>query len=175
PRRFLEAIDGETPPAYGNSGGRLALAERLVDRSDPLPARVMVNRLWQHLFGQGLVRTVDNFGAMGELPTHPELLDYLAQQFMDDGWSVKRMIRTLVTSRAYRMSSRVEMVSVGDGAVVGESAPSPPAPLPQGGEGRQIADASVVDPLNKLLHRANAKRLEGEIVRDAMLAVSGRL
>jgi hypothetical protein len=175
PRRFLEAIDGETPPAYGTSGGRLALAERLVDRSDPLPARVMVNRLWQHLFGHGLVRTVDNFGTMGELPTHPELLDHLAQQFMDDGWSVKRMIRTLVTSRAYRMSSRAEITPAGDGAVISKAYPSPPGPSPARGEGRQMADAAVVDPLNKLLHRANAKRLEGEIVRDAMLAVSGRL
>ncbi|MGC3969625.1 MAG: PSD1 and planctomycete cytochrome C domain-containing protein [Pirellulales bacterium] len=152
PRRFLEAIDAETPPAYATLGGRLALAERLVDRSDPLPARVMVNRLWQHLFGQGLVRTVDNFGSMGELPTHPELLDYLSQRFMDDGWSVKRMLRMLALSQTYRMSSRVTR--------------DPKA---------EAAEPAVVDPQNKFLHRANVKRLEGEIVRDAMLAVSGRL
>ncbi len=151
PRRFLEAIDGETPDAYRTTGGRLALAERLVDRSDPLPARVMVNRLWQHLFGAGLVRTVDNFGSMGELPTHPELLDHLAQKFMDEGWSVKRMLRELAMSQTYRMSSRAAKRSSDD------------------------ADPAVADPENKLLHRARVKRLEAEIVRDAMLAVSGRM
>lgn len=151
PRRFLEAIDGESADSYRTTGGRLALAERLVDRSDPLPARVMVNRLWQHLFGAGLVRTVDNFGSMGELPTHPELLDHLAQEFMDDGWSVKRMLRELATSRTYRMSSLATKRSAAD------------------------ADPAVADPENKLLHRARVKRLEAEIVRDAMLAVSGRL
>lgn len=151
PRRFLEAIDRESPDAYRTTGGRLALAERLVDRSDPLPARVMVNRLWQHLFGVGLVRTVDNFGSMGELPTHPELLDYLAQKFMDEGWSVKRVLRELVTSQTYRMSSRAAKRIAGD------------------------ADPAVADPENKLLYRARVKRLEAEIVRDAMLTVSGRL
>ncbi|MBA4016800.1 MAG: hypothetical protein C0483_06410 [Pirellula sp.] len=151
PRRFLEAIDGESPDAYRTTGGRLALAERLVDRSDPLPARVMVNRLWQHLFGAGLVRTVDNFGSMGELPTHPELLDHLARKFMDQGWSVKSMLRELAMSQTYRMSSRAAERSVTD------------------------ADPAIADPENKLLHRARVKRLEAEIVRDAMLAVSGRL
>jgi len=151
PRRFLEAIDAESPPDYRLHGGRLTLAERLVNKSDPLPARVMVNRLWQHLFGAGLVRTSDNFGSMGEQPSHPELLDHLSRQFMDDGWSVKRMLRRMALSRTYRMSSRTK------------SAPS------QGG------DPQVVDPLNQLLHRANVKRLEAEAVRDSILAVSGRL
>lgn len=151
PRRFLEAIDSESPDAYRTTGGRLALAERLVDRNDPLPARVMVNRLWQHLFGAGLVRTVDNFGSMGESPTHPELLDQLAQKFMDNGWSIKRTLRELAMSQTYRMSSRAAKRSADD------------------------ADPAVADPENKLLHRARVKRLEAEIVRDAMLTVSGRL
>ena len=151
PRRFLEAIDAESPQDYRLPGGRLTLAQRLVNKNDPLPARVMVNRLWQHLFGAGLVRTSDNFGSMGEQPSHPELLDHLSRQFMDDGWSIKRMLRRMTLSRTYRMSSRIA------------SRPS------------QGVDPQIVDPLNQLLHRANVKRLEAEAVRDSILAVSGRL
>ncbi|HEX8200924.1 MAG TPA: DUF1553 domain-containing protein, partial [Isosphaeraceae bacterium] len=146
PRRFLEAIAGPNPSPPGRGSGRLELARRMTDPSDPLPARVLVNRVWHHLFGQGLVPTVDNFGALGEPPSHPELLDFLAAGFVADGWSIKRLIRSIALSGAYRMSSR-------------------PA------DDR----AAVVDPHNVLLHRMPVRRLEGEAIRDAILAVSGRL
>ena len=106
----------------------------------------MVNRLWHHLFGRGIVASTDNFGVMGSPPSHPELLDYLATQFMRDGWSVKKMIRAMMLSQAYQMSS-----SAGDG------------------------DAERADPDNVLLHRANLRRLEAEAIRDSILSVSGRL
>jgi hypothetical protein len=108
-------------------------------------ARVIVNRVWQHLFGRGIVASVDNFGVLGESPSHPELLDYLAEQFIHEGWSIKRLIRSLTLSSTYRMSARAE--SAADGA----------------------------DPENLLLHRMPVRRLEGEVIRDAILAVSARL
>jgi len=148
-RRFLEAIDGPAAPQFKSASGRLELAERLLDRRDPLPARVMVNRLWQHLFGRGLVSTVDNFGIMGEAPTHPELLDHLAGEFMTDGWSLKRMLRKLALSNTYRMASTANPETA--------------------------AKIATVDAENKLWHRALSKRLEAEAIRDAILAVSGRL
>jgi hypothetical protein len=123
------------------------LAERIVDEKSPLAARVIVNRVWQHLFGRGIVRTVDNFGIMGETPTHPELLDHLAQEFMNDGWSVKRLIRRLVLSSTYRMSSEARNAELG----------------------------TRNDPKNDLFQRANIKRLDAEVIRDALLAVSGQL
>jgi mono/diheme cytochrome c family protein len=147
PRRFLEALDGSQAPKYATNSGRLELAERIVDEQNPLAARVIVNRVWYHLFGRGIVRTVDNFGMMGDAPTHPELLDHLAREFMNDGWSVKRLIRRLVLSTTYRQSS----------------------------ESRTMELANRNDPKNDLFHRANVKRLDAEIIRDALLAVSGRL
>jgi hypothetical protein len=103
-RRPLEAF-GDTSFQPGAGSGRLALAERLVAADNPLTARVMVNRVWHHLFGVGIVPTVDNFGALGQPPSHPELLDYMARRFVADGWSVKRLIRELVLTRTYQMSS----------------------------------------------------------------------
>jgi hypothetical protein len=143
PRRFLEAFGAASPEDQGS--GRLDLARRIVDPSNPLTARVMVNRLWKHHFGEGLVRSTDDFGAMGSAPTHPELLDWLASEFVRDGWSIKRMHRRMVLSHAYRMAS--------------------------------VADPSAnrADPSNRLLHRMNARRLEAEAIRDAMLALSGRI
>ena len=147
PRRFLEAIAGPDQPEIKHGSGRLDLARRIVDPSNPLTARVIVNRVWHHLFGRGIVPTVDNFGVLGQPPSHPELLDYLATRFMrDQGWSLKKLIREIVLSRAYQMSSQ-------------------PADA--------VAEQS--DPDNLLLHRANLRRLEGEAIRDAILAVSGRL
>ncbi len=117
PRHLLEALTGPAPlpslpPRVGEGGvrargsGRLELARQMTDPTiDPFVPRVMVNRIWHHLFGRGIVASVDNFGVMGEAPTHPELLDYLADRFVKDGWSVKKTIRTLVLSSAYRMSS----------------------------------------------------------------------
>jgi hypothetical protein len=145
PRRFLEALAG--PEGLKASGsGRLELAAQVTDpRRNPFLARVMVNRIWHHLFGRGIVASVDDFGVMGQPPTHPELLDYLADRFVRDGWSVKRLVRRLVLSSAYRMSSR------------------------RGTEGDRA------DPENLLLHRMRLRRLEGEAIRDAMLALSGSL
>ncbi len=145
PRRFLEAIAGADQPAPRHGSGRLDLACRMIDPSNPLLARVMVNRLWQHHFGEGLVRSVDNFGVLGERPTHPELLDFLAGEFVRRRWSIKAMHRLMVLSHAYRMTSR-----------------------PQ-------SDGDRLDPQNRLLHRMPLRRLEAECVRDALLAVSGRL
>jgi cytochrome c553 len=146
PRGFLEALTGPGPLTTGPGSGRLELARTLTDPArNPFIARLLVNRVWHHLFGRGLVASADNFGVLGEAPTHPELLDFLADRFVRDGWSVKRLIRDLVMSSAYRMSTQ------GD------------------------ADAAKADPQNLLLHRARLRRLEGEAIRDAMLAVSGRL
>jgi hypothetical protein len=145
PRRFLEVLAGTPQPAPAEGSGRLELARRVVDPSNPLPSRVLVNRLWQHHFGEGLVRSVDNFGVLGELPSHPELLDYLATEFMRTGWSIKHMHRLMVLSSTYRMASRSD----------------PP---------REERDAD-----NRLLHRMPIRRLEAECIRDALLALSGRL
>ena len=145
PRRFLEVFGGPATPAPLDGSGRLDLARRIADPSNPLTARVMVNRLWHHHFGRGIVPSVDDFGAMGREPTHPELLDYLASRFVASGWSIKAMHRLIVTSRAYRMSSQ----------------PTP--------------EADRIDPSNELWHRRDVRRLEAESIRDAILCVSGRL
>jgi hypothetical protein len=146
PRRFLEALDGPAPLAVPRGSGRLELARRILDPSvDPFLPRVLVNRVWHHLFGRGLVASTDNFGVLGERPTHPELLDYLADRFVRDGWSIKKLIRGLVLSSSYRMASQAE------------------------------AAAERADPGDVLLHRMRRRRLEGEAIRDAILCVSGRL
>jgi len=147
PRRFLEALGGSERTRFTEGSGRLELARSITNTSDPFLARVMVNRVWQHLFGQGIVPTPDNFGALGQPPTNPELLDWLANWYRTEGgWSTKRLIRMLVTSSTYRMSSR-------------------PAD----------SMAEEKDPQNLLLHRMPVRRLEGEAIRDAILKVSGRL
>jgi hypothetical protein len=148
-RRLLTALDQGRPLQQPEFSGRMELADRVLADSNPFPARVMVNRVWQHLFGRGIVASSDNFGVLGELPTHPELLDHLADEFRRDGWSVKRLIRRIVTSRAYRMSSRAS--------------------------DKMTALAVTADPQKKLLHCFPIRRLEGEVLRDAMLSVSGRL
>jgi hypothetical protein len=149
PRRFLEAIDGVEQPAWpDDSSGRMLLAERVLDPANPLTARVIVNRVWHHLFGRGLVPTTDNFGVLGEAAADPlaqQLLDTLAVRFRDEGWSLKQLIRSIVTSSTWRMSTSRD-------------------PL-----------AHEQDPLNLLLHHYPLRRLEGEAIRDSMLAVSGRL
>ena len=145
PRRFLEAIAGAEQPTPATGSGRLELARRMADPANPLTARVLVNRLWKHHFGEGIVKSVDDFGVMGQAPSNPRLLDYLAARFLAEGWSIKRMHRTLLLSRAYQMAST----------------PDP--------------SADAVDPDNRLVHRMNVRRLEAEAVRDAILAASGRL
>src|SRR5204863_6150562 len=130
PRRFLEALVGPKPIEMDReqdyASGRFGLARQGTDPAlNPLIARVIVNRVWHHLFGRGLVASVDNFGVLGDRPTHPELLDHLADRFVRDGWSVKKLVRALVLSSAYRMASR--------------------------GDER----AAKADPQNLLLHRMN--------------------
>ncbi len=143
PRGYLEVF-GAAPYATRQSGRR-ELADDLASPRNPLTARVIVNRLWHHLFGRGIVATPDNFGRLGELPTHPELLDALASRFLAEGWSIKPLIRWIVISQAYQMSST-------------------PSPL-----------AGQRDPTNQLLSHYPVRRLEAEAIRDAILAVSGRL
>ncbi len=144
-------------PAHGESTGRRrALAEWITNPHNPLTARVMANRLWQWHFGRGLVRSANNFGLQGDLPTHPELLDWLAAEFIARGWSLKAMHRLIVMSNTYRMASSEER-----GAGSEESAISQPT--------------SATDPTNDLLWRFDMRRLRAEEIRDSILAVNGTL
>ncbi|MEY4775568.1 MAG: hypothetical protein RL759_81 [Verrucomicrobiota bacterium] len=146
PRGALRVASWDKLPAIpAGQSGRLQLAEWIADRRNPLTARVTVNRLWQKLFGEGLVRSVDYFGERGERPSHPELLDHLATRFMADGWSQKRFLRGLVLSRAYRLSSA------------------------------NHSEGLSLDPENRLFWRMNRQRLEAEAIRDSLLKVSGEL
>ncbi|MCA9062563.1 MAG: PSD1 domain-containing protein [Planctomycetaceae bacterium] len=145
PRRFLEMIDGPDDMPIASGSGRLQLAERINDPANPLTSRVIVNRLWHHLVGRGIVPTTDDFGVLGQRPTHPQLLDHLALRFLADGRSLKKAIRYIVLSSTYQMSSHVD-----------------PTALEK-------------DPGNLLWHHIPPRRLEGEVIRDALLAVSGRL
>jgi len=138
--RFLTALGANS---FKEGSGRLELANSIANH--PLTARVMVNRVWQHLFGYGIVRSPSNFGLQGDPPTHPELLDHLAGKFIENGWSVKRLIREIMLSSVYRQASS------------------------------HAEDCASVDPENKLLWRQNRRRLEFEALRDSMLAVAGRL
>ncbi|QDT16649.1 hypothetical protein CA12_27550 [Alienimonas californiensis] len=128
-----------------SGSGRLELAEAINDPENPLTARVAVNRIWHYLMGRGIVPTPDDFGVLGRRPTHPELLDHLASQFLRGGRSIKQTIRRIVLSRTYRMGSRPDPAAV------------------------------AVDPTNELWHHRPPRRLEGEAIRDALLALSGRL
>ncbi len=148
PRGFLAAATHGPPPTVPeNQSGRRELGQWLASPSNPLNARVMVNRVWHWLFGSGLVRTTDNFGAMGEAPSHPELLDYLAVRFREEGWSVKRIVREMMLSHTYQLSSEFEE----------DQAPS------------------RADPENRLLWRMNRRRLDAECLRDTILWVSGQI
>lgn len=143
PRRYLEVLHGAPYRTAGS--GRLQLANELTSPTNPLTARVMVNRLWHYVFGAGLVRTVDNFGQLGETPSHPELLDYLASRFVEKGWSIKQLLREMLLSRAFQLST--------------EAAPR----------------ARESDADNRLWSHAMLRRLEAESLRDTLLAISGRL
>jgi Protein of unknown function (DUF1553) len=146
PRGFLQvATAGKVPAMPASQSGRKELADWLASAENPLTARVYVNRAWHWLFGSGLVRSVDNFGTTGETPSHPELLDHLALRFVEDGWSVKRLVRSIVLSRTYRQSSLAS------------------------------DRARASDPENRLLSHANRRRLEAECIRDTILSVSGQL
>jgi hypothetical protein len=147
PRGALRVASWKSfPEIPSGQSGRLQLADWLVDAKNPLTARVTVNRIWQKLFGEGLVRSIDYFGARGEVPSHPELLDHLATRFMKNGWSQKTLIRSLVLSRTYRLSSANPKVA-----------------------------GTLGDPDNRLLWRMNRQRLDAEAIRDSILAVSGEL
>jgi hypothetical protein len=132
-------------PALPTTGRRLAFARSLTDGQHPLLARVIVNRMWMHHFGKGLVASAGDFGALGEKPSHPELLDWLAAEFVASGWSLKSLHRTILTSRTWRQQSRRD------------------------------AERDRIDPDNRLLSRQNVRRLEAETLRDSLLAVSGKL
>jgi hypothetical protein len=145
PRRFLRILAGNNPPPFTKGSGRLELANAIVDPKNPLTARVMVNRIWQHHFGRGIVATPSNFGKLGERPTHPELLDHLASRFLASGWSIKALHREILLSATYRLSCT------------------------------QDDRNAAVDPSNQLLWRMNRQRLDVEAWRDALLAASGEL
>ena len=146
PRQFLEVLSrGERQP-FQQGSGRLELARAIADRSNPLTARVLVNRVWLHHFGAGIVRTPSDFGLRGEPPTHPELLDHLAWHFTADGWSIKKLHRRVMLSSVYQQSSSDES-----------------------------SHELQQDPENKLLWKMNRRRLDWEALRDSLLAVSGKL
>ena len=145
PRRFPRVLAPDAPPLGGSGSGRLPFARWLTSGSHPLTARVMVNRVWRWHFGRGLVATVDNFGFQGQPPTHPELLDWLAIQFVRDGWSLKALHRRIMMSEAYQRAGGTD------------------------------ARAMEADPENRLYWRRDVRRLEAEAIRDAMLAVGGTL
>ena len=146
PRGYLSAVNVKSPPPIPQGqSGRRELALWLAASDNPLPARVMANRVWHWLNGQGICRTVDNFGTTGEQPSHPELLDYLAKRLGSQNWSVKKLVREIVLSETYRQ------------AFV------------------QNDKAAAVDPENRLYWRAGRKRLDGETIRDSMLAIADNL
>ncbi|HYI92757.1 MAG TPA: PSD1 and planctomycete cytochrome C domain-containing protein, partial [Bryobacteraceae bacterium] len=144
-KHFPSVIAGDDPPAIKQGSGRMELAEWLANPTNPLPARVMVNRIWQWHFGEALVRTPNNWGKTGEAPTHPELLDYLATQFIDSGWSIKSMHRLILLSNTYQMNSK----------------PS--------------KEARENDPGNRLFSRFNRIRMSVEQIRDTLLALDSSL
>jgi len=145
PHRFFTVLDGSERHFTQTPSGRLELAEAMLDPQNPLTARVLVNRVWHHLFGRGIVETVDNFGLQGKIPSHPELLDHLALRLVEEGWSLKKLIRYIVLSNTFRQST-----AASDGS-------------------------RRVDPENLLLQHFPLRRMEAEAIRDAILAVSGQL
>jgi hypothetical protein len=144
PRGVLRLFDElePRPRVPPNASGRLELARWITDKCNPLTARVMVNRIWQHHFGRGIVNTPSDFGSRGGPPTHPEMLDWLASEFMDGGWSIKHIHRLILTSSAYRMSSRT------------------------------YGDSAQRDPDNRLLSHLNGQRLEVEALYDSMASTT---
>jgi len=142
---FSDPVIPEPAEDAASSGRRRVLADWIASRENPLSARVMVNRLWQHHFGRGIVRSSNDFGSIGDRPTHPELLDWLAAEFVDGGWRVKRLHKMIMLSSAYRMSSRA------------------------------TAAGLAADPENNLLWRMDMRRLGAEEIRDSILAVNGKL
>ena len=145
PRGLVQVLSNKDHKIGRRSSGRLELANWMTDKSNPLTARVMVNRIWLHLLGEGIVSTPENFGATGQSPTHPELLDYLAVKFMDSGWSVKSIITEIVQSHTYRMDSSFDKKKF------------------------------EIDPDNRFLWRANQRRIDAEVIRDSLLSIAGNI
>lgn len=145
PRHFPAVLGGQQLPRDGNASGRFQLAAWLTDPKNPLTARVMVNRIWQHHFGKGIVRTPNDFGRQGQRPSHPELLDFLAARFVESGWSVKAMHRLILLSRTWQLAST------------------------------EAESSAKADPANDLFGRFTRRRLDAESFRDTMLFVSGEL
>jgi len=145
PRGFLSVLCEGEPIPFTKGSGRLELAKAIANPKNPLTARVMVNRIWQHHFGTGLVTTASNFGRLGERPSHPELLDYLAARFVELGWSIKAIHREILLSATYALSAK------------------------------SSAQNSAVDPDNRLLWQANRRKLDAEALRDSLLFVAGKL
>ena len=167
PRGFLPALGGG-PFAEDEAGsGRRPLAEAVASAKNPLTARVMVNRIWQHHFGKGLVQTPNDFGAMGRRPTHPELLDWLASRFIEDGWSVKKFQRRLIASATWQQGVQP--------ALAGEAGEGSQEAKVTTNDGTGAGRAGLVDPANDLLWSFPRLRLDAESIRDALLSASGRL
>ncbi len=145
PHRFLTAVSDTTQVFQDRGSGRLELAKKISDPKNPLTGRVLVNRLWHHVFGRGIVETVDNFGVQGKIPSHPQLLDYLALKFINEGWSVKKIIRYMVLSQTFQRITEPSQTSLAN------------------------------DPDNLLLQHYPVRRINAESLRDAVLATSGRL
>lgn len=145
PRRFLAILSGAERPLFHQGSGRLQLAEAIADAKNPLTARVMVNRVWQFHFGRGIVATSSNYGQLGERPTHPELLDYLAASFVEDGWSLKKLHKSILLSSTYQLAAE------------------------------NVDANMSKDPANVYLWRANLRRLDAEAIRDSLLFSSGEL
>ena len=162
PRQFISFLEKGQPKPFIQGSGRLELANKIVDPSNPLTARVAVNRVWMKYFGRGLVETADDFGLRSSPPSHPELLDWLAASFIENGWSMKWLHRTIIESAAYQRTS-IESPGKSPGQSTGKSSVA--------GESKEES----MDPENVWLWRQNRKRLDFEATRDTMLAVSGEL
>jgi len=172
PRQFLAVLAGPQRQPFSHGSGRLELARAIASADNPLTARVMVNRLWLHHFGAGLVKTPSDFGLRAEPPSHPELLDWLARRFVADGWSLKALHRLILTSATYQQSGEYSVfsnqysVKAGDGGRPTENWKL---------HTEHLKRAASLDPENKLLWRANRQRLDFEQLRDSLLAASGEL
>jgi len=147
PRHFLEILSGGKPTPFKNGSGRLELAQATASKNNPLTARVIVNRVWLHHFGEGFVRTPDDLGTMSEKPSHPELIDYLSAYLMEQGWSLKKLHRLIMLSKVYQEDSHIMRGS----------------------------DYASIDPENRLLWRANVRRLDFESMRDSLLVMARKL
>jgi hypothetical protein len=165
PRRFPTVLGGHRLPADEQGSGRRELADWVASKDNPLTARVLVNRLWHHHFGRGIVATPNDFGRQGKPPTHPELLDYLALRFIDSGWSLKAMHRLMVTSRAYQMSSEDSSKFKVQGSKSETTLNFEPGTL----------NSAAADPNNDLLSHARRRRLDAESIRDMLLVLGGNL